>query len=88
MKCLYFAAHKPPLTEPILVLNGDGEGPINNLCVPSQVSRKYAPADQALISVTVLGAYADSDSLASDVRRAAGVLVRVSHRIVAPLANL
>ena len=30
---LYFAADEAPIKEPILVLNGDGEGPINNLCV-------------------------------------------------------
>jgi phytoene dehydrogenase-like protein len=53
--CLYFAADQPPVDEPILVLNGDGRGPINNLCVPSQVAPTYAPAGQSLISVTVLG---------------------------------
>ena len=53
--CLYFAAERPPIEEPILVLNGDGTGPINNLCVPSQVTPTYAPAGQALVSVTVLG---------------------------------
>ena len=40
--CLYFAADQPPMKEPILVLNGEGEGPINNLCVPSQVAATYA----------------------------------------------
>lgn len=53
--CLYFAADRPPIEEPILVLNGDGDGPINNLCVPSQVAATYAPKNQSLISVTVLG---------------------------------
>lgn len=54
VSCLYFSADKPPISEPILVLNGDGDGPINNVCVPSQVSDAYAPAGQSLISVTVL----------------------------------
>ena len=53
--CIYFAAPRPPIEEPILVLNGDGEGPINNLCVPSQVCRNYAPPGESLVSVTVLG---------------------------------
>lgn len=53
--CLYFAADEPPIKEPTLVLNGDGDGPINNLCVPSQVSATYAPTGQSLVSVTVLG---------------------------------
>ncbi|MFT5375826.1 MAG: phytoene dehydrogenase-like protein [Candidatus Latescibacterota bacterium] len=54
--CLYFAAEVPPVIDPILVLNGTGAGPINNLCVPSQVAPDYAPANEALVSVTVLGA--------------------------------
>jgi protoporphyrinogen oxidase len=53
--CLYFAADKPPLKEPILLLNGEGKGPINSFCVPSQVAPGYAPQGQSLISVTVLG---------------------------------
>ena len=53
--CLYFAAPKAPIDQPMLVLNGDGTGPINNLCVPSAVSPAYAPAGQSLVSVTVLG---------------------------------
>lgn len=53
--CLYYAADKPPLTEPILVLNGDGQGPINNLSVVSNVVPEYAPAGQSLISVSVVG---------------------------------
>ena len=55
VRCLYFSATRPPIREAILVLNGDGQGPINNLCVPSNVSPYYAPAGQCLISVTVLG---------------------------------
>ena len=53
--CLYFAAERPPLDEPTLVLNGEGRGLVNNLCVPSQVSRSYAPPGAALISATVVG---------------------------------
>lgn len=52
--CLYFAADQPPVREPILVLNGEGQGPVNNLCVPSQVASTYAPAGQSLVSVTVI----------------------------------
>ena len=53
--CLYFAADTSPLDEPILVLNGEPDGVISNLCVPSDVSPQYAPAGASLISVTVLG---------------------------------
>lgn len=53
--CLYFAAPHPVIDEPILVLNGEGQGLINNMCVPSQIAPNYAPPDTALVSVTVLG---------------------------------
>ena len=55
--CFYYAADQPPVTEPILVLNGDASGPVNHLAVLSNVAPSYAPAGQALISVTVLGTY-------------------------------
>lgn len=65
---MYFAADNPPIREPILVLNGDGTGPINNFCVPSQVASGYAPAGQSLVSVTVLGEQADQYRLVEQVR--------------------
>ncbi len=68
VRCLYFAAPTPPIREPILVLNGDGVGPVNNLCVPSQLSRSYAPDGQSLISVTVLKQHPDQAALAGSVR--------------------
>ena len=52
--CLYFAAEHAPVTEPILVLNGEGDGPVNNLCVPSAVSPAMAPPGAALISASIL----------------------------------
>jgi len=53
--CFYFAAEKPPITEPMLVLNGDGQGPVNNVCVPSVVAPSYAPSGSHLVSATVVG---------------------------------
>lgn len=68
--CLYYTAANSPVDEPILVLNGDGTGPINNLCVPSDVSPSYAPEGQALISVVVVGSPAASDeALEKQVRQ-------------------
>jgi protoporphyrinogen oxidase len=55
VSCVYFDAPKPPISGPWLVLDG-GSGPINNLCVPSEVSAGYAPPDRALVSLTILGA--------------------------------
>ncbi len=60
--CLYFAASHAPVAEPILVLAGDGDGPVNNLCVPSQVQPGYAPPGASLVSVTVLGVPALGDA--------------------------
>ena len=52
--CLYYAAPRSPLTEPILVLNGDEDGPVNNLAVVSDIAPGYAPPGSSLVSVTVL----------------------------------
>lgn len=71
VSCLYYATDKPPLNEPILVLNGDGDGPINNICVPSAVSPTYAPAGQSLVSVSVIDAKTggSDDNLEQSVRQ-------------------
>ncbi|MGZ8688750.1 MAG: FAD-dependent oxidoreductase [Gaiellaceae bacterium] len=53
--CTYFDAPATPLPGAWLVLNGEG-GPINNLCVPSEVAPTYAPPGRALVSVSSLGA--------------------------------
>ncbi len=65
--CVYFAASAPPVEEAILVLNGDSEGPVNNLCVPSQVASDYAPAGHVLVSVTALD-WSDADQLVDEIR--------------------
>jgi phytoene dehydrogenase-like protein len=57
--CLYFEAEEAPVTEPVLILDGDGTGPVNNLCFPTQVSPDYGPADRALVSASVLGSDED-----------------------------
>jgi phytoene dehydrogenase-like protein len=53
--CLYFDAPAPPVREPLLVLDGEGAGPVNHLCVPSQVAPDYAPPGRALVSANVVG---------------------------------
>lgn len=68
--CLYFAADKPPVTKPVLILNGDGDGPVDNLCVPSAVAPSYAPEGKALVSATVVGgADAEEGELEKEVRK-------------------
>ena len=66
--CVYFRCSTPPVNEPMLVLNGTGSGPVNNLCVPSLVSPDYAPEGQQVVSATVLGEHSDrSTSLETQV---------------------
>jgi phytoene dehydrogenase-like protein len=53
--CLYFAATKPPVAEPILVLDGENMGPVTNLAVVSNVAPSYAPPGFSLLQATVVG---------------------------------
>lgn len=67
--CLYFAAKKDPITEPMLLLDADGDGPVNSLVVPSLLSPHYAPAGDSLIAVNVIGIPNQTDAeLESAVR--------------------
>jgi phytoene dehydrogenase-like protein len=60
--CLYFEAPVSPVEGPLLVLDGEGTGPINNACVVSDVSPSYAPAGSTLVSASVLGLPSESDT--------------------------
>jgi len=51
--CLYFAADSAPVDEPVVVLDGDGTGPVNDLAVMSAVAPTYAPAGAALVDASV-----------------------------------
>lgn len=70
--CLYFAAQRPPIEQPILVLNGERRGPVNNLCVPTLVAPSYGPGDASLVSATVLGIPKNADRLLTEVREQLG----------------
>jgi phytoene dehydrogenase-like protein len=65
---LYFAAEEAPVAEPVLILDGDGRGPVNNLCFPSQVAPSYAPPGSALVSASVLEGPDDPVALEGEVR--------------------
>lgn len=61
---LHWAAPSSPLEEPLLVLNGESRtGPVNHVCVPSDVAPSYAPAGQSLISATTIGVPAVDDAV-------------------------
>ncbi|WP_371482054.1 FAD-dependent oxidoreductase [Kitasatospora sp. NBC_00315] len=55
----YHAADRPPLAEPVLLLDGDRPGGapplVSHSLVLSELHPSYAPAGQALIATTVLG---------------------------------
>jgi protoporphyrinogen oxidase len=53
--CIYFTADKAPFDDPILVLDGEGSGPVNNFVVPSNVASTYAPPGKALMNAVVTG---------------------------------
>lgn len=53
--CLYFACERAPIDEPILVLDGDGTGPVNHLAVLSVVAPTYAPSGAHLVSANAVG---------------------------------
>lgn len=67
---LYYAAEHSPVVDPLLVLNGaHRRGPINHVCVPSDIAAGYAPPDQALVSATALGVpHATDEQLDRDTR--------------------
>lgn len=53
--CLYFAtSEKPPVSKPVIVLNGENKGLVNSLFVPSLVEKNYAPEGQHLISISIV----------------------------------
>ena len=45
-QCFYFSADETPLPSPMIALNGQGKGYINNIAVPSDVRSGYAPTGQ------------------------------------------
>jgi len=55
VSCIYYESDNPPVSEPLLILNGEGKGPVNSLCCPSSVAPNYAPKGKCLVSVTVIG---------------------------------
>ena len=52
-----YAVEQPPVDEPIILLNGEGQaaGPVNNVAVMSAVSPGYAPPGAHLVVAGVVG---------------------------------
>jgi phytoene dehydrogenase-like protein len=52
---LYFDVPVPPVAGPVLVLNGTGTGPVNNLAVLSEINPACAPPGRHLLSASCMG---------------------------------
>ncbi len=65
----YFDAPEAPFHEPMLMLDGEGTGPVNHLAVLSNVAPSYAPPGRVLISANAVGAAASlGDAFAAAAR--------------------
>jgi len=56
---LYVAADRSPVNEPIICLNGSGQGLVNNVCALTDASPEYSADGRALLSVSLLGRQED-----------------------------
>lgn len=58
---LYYAAAASPIRKPVLMVDGDGTGPVTAVVVLSDVAPEYAPPGQALVAASVVGLPPDDD---------------------------
>ncbi|MCA9803055.1 MAG: FAD-dependent oxidoreductase [Cyanobacteria bacterium HKST-UBA02] len=59
---VYFACNdEPPFREPMIVINGEGKGIVNNLSIQSNVAPTYAPPGRSLVAASCVGDVALSD---------------------------
>jgi protoporphyrinogen oxidase len=66
--CLYFDAPESEIKGSWLILSPAGEGPINELAIPSSVAEGYAPPGRSLVSVSVVGEQCDRTDLLGATR--------------------
>lgn len=71
-RCIYFAAPQPPRATRMLMIRGAADGPVNHVFTITQVAPRLAPAGQALVSVSQMGAAAtaayDPTAVRSELR--------------------
>ncbi|MGB3541980.1 protoporphyrinogen/coproporphyrinogen oxidase [Rubrivirga sp.] len=65
---LAWSAPTAPMSEPVLVLDGEASGPVNNAQVVSNVQPAYAPSGQALVTASVLGDHGQRPDLEDAAR--------------------
>jgi phytoene dehydrogenase-like protein len=69
----YFSAATPPLTEPILLVDGDRREIIANTAVMSNAAPEYAPPGRSLIAASVVGPSPAEDVIRAELARLYGV---------------
>ncbi len=62
VSCVQLAADEAPISQRLVVLDGDGRGPATNVAVMTNVAPQYAPAGRAQISVEVPGPITGTDA--------------------------
>ena len=66
--CLYFDVPEKDMAGRWLILSRAGEGPINELAVPSAVAEGYAPEGRSLVAASAIGPQAERPDLLAAVR--------------------
>ncbi len=70
VSCLYFTTSVPPVSKPIIVLNGEEKGLVNNMCVVNLVQPSYAPKGSYLIAVNITKSHdLDDEELVDNVMK-------------------
>ncbi|CAN1137269.1 15-cis-phytoene desaturase, chloroplastic/chromoplastic [Linum perenne] len=74
--CVYFWADRGmiPIQDPVLFLNGSGQGIVNNMFFATNVAESYGPENKVLISVSLIGLFEEE----SDENLAGRVLEELS----------
>lgn len=67
--CIYFSAKRPPSQEKSLMLNGEGQGAVNHVFLPSNSDPSLSPDDRALISVSLVGKHATGEPKVSAIQQ-------------------
>ena len=65
--CYYFIADSPPFSSKVVLLNGDNRGEINNVFVPTNISKAYSPNNKSIISVSTIGLNNNEDNIRNEL---------------------
>ena len=65
--CYYFIADSPPFSSKVVLLNGDNRGEINNVFVPTNISKAYSPNNKSIISVSTIGLNNNEDEIRNEL---------------------